>query len=93
MKREVPIEVRYKGDVVGAFQADMVVASRVVVEIKATRSLVDLDRHQLLNYLRATELELGLLLEFGHRAAFHKHRRLGSDDATAERSRGWSRAR
>ena len=70
VEREVHVVVRYKGDPVGHFRADMLVASRLVVELKATASTVPADRRQLLNYLRATDLELGLLLSFGHRPTF-----------------------
>ena len=54
----------YKGECVGSFRADMLVESRIVVEIKASTWLVDADRNQLLNYLRSSCLEVGLLLHF-----------------------------
>jgi GxxExxY protein len=65
--REAAAEVRYKGEVVGMFRADLLVESRVVVELKAARELRPGDPMQLLNYLRATDLEVGLLLHFGPR--------------------------
>jgi GxxExxY protein len=70
--REVATDVYYESEVVGVFRADMLVESRVVVELKASRKLDPADVAQLLNYLRATELELGLLLHFGPRAAFKR---------------------
>lgn len=70
--REVAADVYYKGDVVGVFRADMLIESRVVLELKASRKLEPSDIAQLLNYLRATELELGLLLHFGPRASFKR---------------------
>jgi GxxExxY protein len=77
VEREVAIEVRYDGAVVGVFRADLLVNRAVIVEIKATRALTPADAQQLLNYLRGTELEVGLLLHFGPRPTF---RRLISSD-------------
>jgi GxxExxY protein len=70
--REVAADVYYKGEVVGVFRADMLVESRVVLELKGSRKLDPSDIAQLLNYLRATDLELGLLLHFGPRASFKR---------------------
>lgn len=70
--REAPLEVFYKGCKVGHFRADFIVEGRVVVEIKASRALVDADSHQLLNCLRAATLETGLLLHFGPKARFKR---------------------
>jgi GxxExxY protein len=66
---EVAIDVWYDGIVVGHFRADLLVERRVIVETKASVALVDADRKQVLNYLRATDVEIGLLLHFGPRAA------------------------
>jgi GxxExxY protein len=70
--REAGAEVRYKGAVVGVFRADLLVESRVVVELKACRRLDSAHPAQLMNYLRATDLEVGLLLHFGPRPAFQR---------------------
>ena len=70
--REARSEVRYKGRLVGTFRADLLVESRVVVELKACQKLDPAHGAQLLNYLRATELEVGLLLHFGPRASFQR---------------------
>ena len=70
--REVVTDVKFKGDVVGVFRADLLVESRVVLELKAGRKYDSADVAQLLNYLRSTELELGLLLSFGTRPAFKR---------------------
>ena len=72
LEREVAIDVRYMGETVGIFRADVLVESRLVLELKATTAIVPADRRQLFNYLRSTELELGLLLCFGHRATFQR---------------------
>jgi len=65
IEEEAPVEVLYKGVVVGCFRIDLLVERRVVVEIKASSQLLPTDRRQLLNYLRATRCEVGLLLHFG----------------------------
>ena len=80
--REVGIEVRYDGRVAGNFRADVLVNRVVLVELKATRALSQADPQQLLNYLRGTGLEVGLLLHFGPRPSF---RRLISSDETDPR--------
>ncbi|HNQ44099.1 MAG TPA: GxxExxY protein [Candidatus Cloacimonadota bacterium] len=59
------IEVLYKGSVVGEYFADLVVNDLVIIEIKAAENLCDEHALQLLNYLRATKIEVGLLLNFG----------------------------
>ena len=63
--REVWIDVLYKGKAIAKQRIDMVINDCVVVEIKATEKVAPFVRRQLLNYLRATRLELGLLLHFG----------------------------
>lgn len=60
-----PIRVFYDGKVVGEYFADLLVADKVIVEIKATRVLAPEHEAQLLNYLKATDKEVGLLLNFG----------------------------
>jgi len=69
---EVPLEVVFRGRVVGSFKADFVVANRLVVELKAAKALDPSHEAQLLNYLRATTLEVGILLNFGHQPKFRR---------------------
>ena len=66
------VKVHYAGQVVGDFYADLIVENRVVVELKACRALDENHEAQLLNYLRATTLEVGLLLHFGPTARFRR---------------------
>jgi GxxExxY protein len=68
--REASINVWYGEEIVGQYRADLLVENVVVVELKAHRTLVPQDRAQLLNCLRASDLEVGLLLNFGARPAF-----------------------
>lgn len=63
--QQAPIVVRYAGQVVGEYSADLLVEDKVIVELKADRAIADAHEAQLLNYLKATEYEVGLLLNFG----------------------------
>ncbi len=70
--RECPIEVYYDGEVVGEYFADLVVADAVIVELKSVKALLDEHEAQLLNYLKATRYEVGLLMNFGPQAKFER---------------------
>jgi GxxExxY protein len=70
VQREAPVDVRYAGEVVGTYRADLIVEGEIVVELKSSAQLDPSAKAQLLNYLRATGLELGLLLHFGKKASF-----------------------
>lgn len=67
VEQQKPIQVYYRQEVVGEYFADLVVNSLVIVEIKAVRLLAKQHEAQLLNYLKATPFEVGLLLNFGSR--------------------------
>ena len=64
-ERQVPIKVQFHGQVVGTFAADLVVEGWIVLELKAAKALAPEHSAQILNYLRATEAPVGLLLNFG----------------------------
>jgi GxxExxY protein len=64
-ERQKALVVRYKGRVVGNFVADLVVEGKLLVELKALSHLATDHEAQVLNYLRATDLTVGLLLNFG----------------------------
>jgi GxxExxY protein len=70
--REVPVTVYYKGVTVGTYRADLLVSDTVVVEAKAGENTMESDRLQLLNYLRASGKEVGLLLHFGPKATLKR---------------------
>ena len=65
VRDELPIHVYYEGQLIGEYFADLVVNESVILEIKATKSLATEHEAQLLNYLKATPYEVGLLLNFG----------------------------
>jgi len=65
VEQQVAIDVRYGGEVVGSFCADLLVGGRVIVELKAARELTKAHEVQLVNYLVATGVDTGLLINFG----------------------------
>ena len=65
VRREVPVPVYFRGQDVGQFKADLVVDGSVLIELKAVQNLDRSHEAQVMNYLRATELEVGLLLNVG----------------------------
>src|SRR5688500_13741236 len=70
--REVGVPIRYKGDVIAMQRIDMIVDNRLVVETKSSQELHKSAHRQLFNYLRATNLEVGLLLHFGPEPKFFR---------------------
>ncbi len=63
--QQFPIHVYYDGTTVGEYVADIVVDNSIILEIKAVKTLLTEHEAQILNYLKATEFEVGLLLNFG----------------------------
>jgi GxxExxY protein len=78
--KQQPIATIYKGQIVGEYFCDLLVENKVIVEIKASINLAPEHESQLLNYLKATDVEVGLLLNFGpkpevRRKAFNNSRK------------------
>ena len=65
VQQQVPLNVYYRGILVGEYFADLLVEDCVIVELKAVEKLCEEHSIQLLNYLKATEIEVGLLINFG----------------------------
>lgn len=65
-KSQEPLSVRFRGKVVGEFYADILVEDKIIIELKAVRSLAPEHQAQLINYLKATGIEVGLLVNFGN---------------------------
>jgi len=68
VKRQHPITVFYDGMEVGSYYADMIIEGLVIVELKAAETICEEHECQLINYLKATDLEVGLLLNFGKKS-------------------------
>ncbi|RTL14716.1 MAG: GxxExxY protein [Flavobacteriaceae bacterium] len=64
------IKVYYKNIEVGEYYADLIVNDKVILELKATEAITEAHEFQLLNYLKSTNIEVGLLLNFGKKPEF-----------------------
>jgi GxxExxY protein len=81
--QQVPLPVYYSGKIVGDFCADIVVDERVILELKAVRKLTTVHEIQLVNYLTATGIDDGLLINFGSSVKVkRKYRTLEKTTAT-----------
>lgn len=69
---QIPIHVYYHGQSVGEFYADMLINDLILLELKSVESIIDEHEAQLLNYLKATKIEVGYVLNFGKSATFKR---------------------
>jgi len=69
---EKPVKVFYEGILVGDYRADIIVDRCIIIENKAAEGLAEENEFQLINYLKATEIEIGLLLNFGKKPEFKR---------------------
>lgn len=67
-KVQYPIQVYYEGHIVGEYVADMLINNHLILELKSVEALSQAHEFQLINYLKATRIEVGLLLNFGEHA-------------------------
>ena|SRR5258706_8446511 len=72
VSKQCPIKVYYDTCQVGEYYADLIVQDLVIVELKAAEVIIEEHEHQLLNYLKATDKEVGLLLNFGRKPEFKR---------------------
>jgi GxxExxY protein len=72
VKCQYPINVFYESEVIGEYYADIVINDIIVIELKASSSLLEEHECQLINYLKATDIELGLLMNFGKEAEYKR---------------------
>lgn len=72
VQKQVPIKVLYENQLVGEYYADIMVEKSVIIELKAAGNLCEEHEFQLINYLKATHLEIGLLLNFGKKPEFKR---------------------
>ena len=70
--RQVPVPVWFRNHKVGDFRADLLVENAVLLELKSARNLEKAHEAQLLHYLKSTEIEVGMLLNFGTRPQFRR---------------------
>lgn len=72
VEQQYPISVYFEGEIVGEYFADLLINQTVVIELKAAKAINPDHEAQLLNYLRATDHEVGLLLNFGATPEFQR---------------------
>jgi len=72
VERQKDISVFFRGNIIGNFKADLSVDKKVIVELKAVRTIDPAHEAQLINYLKATNIEVGLLLNFGRKPEFKR---------------------
>jgi GxxExxY protein len=71
-EQQKPIQVYYKGNLVGEYFADLVIEDKIIVELKAAEKISKEHEFQLINYLKSTEFQIGLLLNFGKKPEFKR---------------------
>ena len=71
-ERQKPIDVFYKEEKVGSYFAEFILEDSVIIELKAAEGIAEEHEFQLINYLKATEIEVGLLLNFGKKPQFKR---------------------
>jgi GxxExxY protein len=71
-EKQKPIKVYYNEQIIGDYYVDILVENKVIIELKAAEGIVIEHELQLINYLKATNLEIGLLLNFGKQAQFKR---------------------
>ena len=72
--QQFSLNVTYKGSVAGKFRADFLVDEKVIIEIKAIKTLFEIQEAQLINYLKGTEYRVGLVINFGSPSLEYKRR-------------------
>jgi GxxExxY protein len=71
-EKQKPINVKYDNKIVGEYFADIIVEDKIILELKASEFLAEEHEFQLINYLKATEIEIGFLLNYGREPEFKR---------------------
>jgi GxxExxY protein len=71
-EKQKPIKVYYDGQIIGEYFADIIVEDSIILELKAAETIIEEHELQLINYLKATKIEIGLLLNFGKKPEFRR---------------------
>ena len=72
VQQQVPLTVEYRGVIVGEYVADMVVEGKILLELKAASQITDAHKAQLLNYLKASGIEVGFIINFGEQFSYDR---------------------
>lgn len=71
-QKQFPVQVRYKGKPIKDFQMNLVIEDEIVIELKAIKQIGDVERAQLLSYLKASGKKVGLLINFSQASLIHE---------------------
>jgi GxxExxY protein len=72
VKQQLPVQVFYEGKVVGEYFADILIDDKIILDLKTTECIAKEHEAQLVNYLKAAKIEIGLLLNFGKEPHFKR---------------------
>ena len=72
VERQKNVSVMFRGNNIGDYKVDLLVEGKIIIELKAVRAIDPAHEAQLINYLKATDLEVGLLLNFGRKPQFKR---------------------
>ncbi|WP_441000351.1 GxxExxY protein [Fodinibius sp. SL11] len=72
VEQQVPISVYFKGHEVGKYVADLIIENKILIELKSVSSLLPQHDAQILNYLKATDINIGLMMNFGDEPEFKR---------------------
>jgi len=72
VERQIAVDVFFKGDIVGEFKADLLIESKILVELKSVAFMLPEHEAQIINYLKATDVDVGLLMNFGTQPQFKR---------------------
>ena len=70
--RQAPINVRFEGEIVGNYVADILVDDKIILELKCVETIANIHRAQVLNYLKATGKQLAIILNFAKEKLEHE---------------------
>jgi len=72
VEREVPVQVFYAGQPIARYRVDLIVEGKVLLELKSSVAIGEADHRQVFNYLRCTDIDLGMILHFGPKPSFRR---------------------
>lgn len=72
VRKQYPLKVYFRGNLVDNYKADLIVENKILIELKAVSTMLSEHEAQIINYLKATEINFGLLMNFGDGPEFKR---------------------
>jgi GxxExxY protein len=72
VQKQHPVAVCFRNEIIGDFRADVVVEEKIILELKSVSKIMPEHEAQLINYLKATNIDIGLLMNFGNKPEFKR---------------------